>query len=400
MKCRMETSAISDLIYKENMKDSNSNNNGVDPVKTGEFIKKLRKSRKLTQEQLGAQLFITRKAVSKWENGVCCPSLDLLKRLSDLLEVSVDELTNGEYSNTPLRHTKLGKIFRNKHIRRTSIFIISSSFLLLLLFFILSFGKTRSYVMNYESDSFSMVNGRLFISQADCYISLGNFSTNFTDVDKNTQFSFILMIKDKQGLKKVLDFDRTEITSIEKDVANDLKNNIDNLSIKVSYRNVRGEDIEFVFKPKISINTDNKINDTVNDNSPTKYLDSREEDILNPSKDKDADVTDDENYADSTDVSFLYDVNINDLYVKLNGKYIKSNDYKFQISVDVSLNLINIFTDNISVVINYNDNTMFINSDKSRLYKIENNLVNIKSDYDEENKMLCNILKKLSELID
>ena len=38
--------------------------------KVGEFIKQKRKEKKLTQKELAEQLYISSKAISKWETGV------------------------------------------------------------------------------------------------------------------------------------------------------------------------------------------------------------------------------------------------------------------------------------------------------------------------------------------
>ena len=64
--------------------------------KIGKFIAKLRKQKKLTQEQLAEKLGITKNAVSKWERGLGLMDLSLLKPLSYILEVSVTEILNGE----------------------------------------------------------------------------------------------------------------------------------------------------------------------------------------------------------------------------------------------------------------------------------------------------------------
>ena len=51
----------------------------------------------LTQKELAEQLGVTNKAVSKWETGGGMPDVSVLKELSQILEVSVDELLEGEY---------------------------------------------------------------------------------------------------------------------------------------------------------------------------------------------------------------------------------------------------------------------------------------------------------------
>lgn len=63
-------------------------------------LQKLRKQKQITQEQLAVQLGVSSQAVSKWENG-SYPDGDLLPKLADYFEVSIDELygrSNGEVS--------------------------------------------------------------------------------------------------------------------------------------------------------------------------------------------------------------------------------------------------------------------------------------------------------------
>lgn len=62
----------------------------------GEKIKKLRTQRDMTQEQLASKLFISRTAISKWESGRGYPSIDLLKDIAKIFDVSVDELLSSE----------------------------------------------------------------------------------------------------------------------------------------------------------------------------------------------------------------------------------------------------------------------------------------------------------------
>lgn len=64
--------------------------------KIGKFIAELRKQKKITQEQLAEKLGITKNAVSKWERGLGLMDLSLLKPLSEILNVSVTEILNGE----------------------------------------------------------------------------------------------------------------------------------------------------------------------------------------------------------------------------------------------------------------------------------------------------------------
>ena len=58
----------------------------------GEAIQGARKRRGLTQEQLAAKVFVTRQAVSRWENGESEPSIDMRKLLANVLDVPVADL--------------------------------------------------------------------------------------------------------------------------------------------------------------------------------------------------------------------------------------------------------------------------------------------------------------------
>lgn len=61
-------------------------------MNVGDKIRTLRKSKKLTQEQLAEYLNISSQAVSKWETGLSGPDIDMLPRLAVFFGVTVDEL--------------------------------------------------------------------------------------------------------------------------------------------------------------------------------------------------------------------------------------------------------------------------------------------------------------------
>ena len=64
--------------------------------KIAKFIAKLRKEKKLTQEQLAEKLGVTAKSVSRWENGVCLPDVSLFKDLCNILEITLNDFFAGE----------------------------------------------------------------------------------------------------------------------------------------------------------------------------------------------------------------------------------------------------------------------------------------------------------------
>lgn len=58
----------------------------------GENLKHLRKSREMTQQDLGSKLGLSKAVVSKYENGIGYPSFDILVRIAKFFGVSTDYL--------------------------------------------------------------------------------------------------------------------------------------------------------------------------------------------------------------------------------------------------------------------------------------------------------------------
>lgn len=64
----------------------------IDRKEFGAFVASLRKEQGLTQKELAEKLYISDKAVSKWETGCSIPDTTLLIPLADILGVTVTEL--------------------------------------------------------------------------------------------------------------------------------------------------------------------------------------------------------------------------------------------------------------------------------------------------------------------
>lgn len=64
--------------------------------KIGQFIAKKRKERGLKQSDISMKLGVTDRSVSNWERGKNMPDLSLFQPLCKILDVSINELLNGE----------------------------------------------------------------------------------------------------------------------------------------------------------------------------------------------------------------------------------------------------------------------------------------------------------------
>lgn len=61
-------------------------------METKEVIARLRAKAGLSQDELAEKVFVTRQAVSRWENGETIPNTETLKLLSRVLDVSINTL--------------------------------------------------------------------------------------------------------------------------------------------------------------------------------------------------------------------------------------------------------------------------------------------------------------------
>ena len=61
-----------------------------------EKLQELRKNKKLTQEELAEDLYVSRTAISKWESGRGYPNIDSLKEIAKYFSVTIDELLSGD----------------------------------------------------------------------------------------------------------------------------------------------------------------------------------------------------------------------------------------------------------------------------------------------------------------
>ena len=62
-------------------------------------LKKVRKQRNLNQLKVALDLNISREALSHYENGKRSPDIQMLRKLSNYFNVSIDFLVNGEEYN-------------------------------------------------------------------------------------------------------------------------------------------------------------------------------------------------------------------------------------------------------------------------------------------------------------
>lgn len=85
-----------------------------------ETLKRIRKEKSMTQEELAIKVHVARQTVSKWEKGLSIPDVDLLQRIAEALDVEVSELLGAQVPREENRNEvaeQLAKISEQMAIR-------------------------------------------------------------------------------------------------------------------------------------------------------------------------------------------------------------------------------------------------------------------------------------------
>lgn len=75
----------------------------MDMIKTGDFLRSLRKSKGLTQEEVATRLMLSPKTISRWESGLGLPDISIITDVALLYDVTVDEILKGQRNSKNLK---------------------------------------------------------------------------------------------------------------------------------------------------------------------------------------------------------------------------------------------------------------------------------------------------------
>ena len=133
-----------------------------------ENIKKLRKIKGFTQEELASKLNVTRQTISKWEKGYSVPDAEILENLAEIFETNVSQLLGGTINQSAsgdmvaeqLSRINEQLVIKNRRTRRiwkTIGIIILIIFIIQLLLIVLgavAFDsyKTKTYIYSTEQN--------------------------------------------------------------------------------------------------------------------------------------------------------------------------------------------------------------------------------------------------------
>lgn len=151
--------------------------------KIGVFIREIRKSNHLTQEEFAKKYGVTYQAVSNWEHGKNLPDISLLKDISKDFNVSIDELLEGTKKETlspPKRRTIPPYLYLG--------IIIFLVVLIILLIFLNKDNNFEFKTISSNCDNFT-ISGSLSYNQNKTAIYINN--VNYCGGNDNTLYSNI-----------------------------------------------------------------------------------------------------------------------------------------------------------------------------------------------------------------
>lgn len=263
----------------------------MDLNKIGRFIFNLRKEKGLSQNGLADLIPVTRQAVSTWELGKSLPDSQTLKILSEIFDVTIDEILAGERSapeegkSDKKRDITLNLVDEYNSKKRTikritvtfTILIMTMLLIFLGYYFISSYNSIKVYRVQGEGQNYVTNDGIIVSTNQKIYIRIGELvNKNKTEEIKNVRLYF----KDKENQEKTLYKDnKTDILITfqygyhEKFSNTEMKYLIDRLYLEIECINkveVIKLGVKKDFSNIISLNKDkkeaNNKNDTQKDN--------------------------------------------------------------------------------------------------------------------------------------
>ena len=320
----------------------------------GKFIYTLRKEKNLSQYQLADMIPISRQAVSKWERGVTIPDSSTLLRLSEIFDVTINELLNGkrlqDNSIENLESTTLEIIDQHNNKKKkdkrtiivliTVIFFLSFSFLLY--YFITSYNSIKVYKVGGTNEEIDLYNGLFIVTTEKAYLKLGK-------IKKNTNKIMNIDLYYKKENNEILvthDLDIDEIIIINNGYeegiqVEDINYFLKNSYLKINLENDKTEKLPLIYKRDFInnyffTNKSKKMNDKSSHNINAENKKIELSIIMDMKKKiKNNGIKYDntykyEYYTNTNTIEFWYFENMEFIRIKIDNKYIDyylNNDY-------------------------------------------------------------------------
>lgn len=312
----------------------------MDQEKIGKFILSLRTEKNLSQYQLAEMIPISRQAVSKWERGQTIPDSSTLLKLSEIFDVTINELLEGKRieKNTiqSLEKTTLSIVDESnkksqkikKYITMFIITVVTLLLIFLTYYFINSYNTIKVYTVSGTNGKIDIYDGLFITTKEKTYLKLGKIKR--IDNIKNITLYYKIN-KQKRIIEEYIDIDEIILDDYsydEKFKYKNLKYILNNSYLEITTSDNKKSIIKlkftrdfvnnkFLFKKK---NIDIKHNQTL----PVSSTDNINiESVINIIKENGTFENETYSYRiKDTNYIFIYHENTNLIQLKNNDKYI------------------------------------------------------------------------------
>ena len=316
----------------------------MDVDKIGNFIRKLRTDKDLSQYDLADMIPIDRSVVSKWERGEVLPPVDKMKILCDIFNITIDELISGELKTKEnekehennLFNYLLSQDIKNKKLKLTTIILflltLIVTFSFLVYYFIETHNTEKIYRITGESENYVLRDGILILTREKTYMKIGSIDKKNTYEIDDYEITLYYM---KDGKREDIYTGNSDLVLKDMYGYNAVLNNsnIDNIKNNL-YIDIDGEEVKLNLL--FDYNNNNYVLDDWIDynNDPVNFNDNLEIDIDKIKKEFKCDdifckkiINNIEiNYLLSDDLIYLSEEDINISYDVSNRKFIYLSD--------------------------------------------------------------------------
>lgn len=230
----------------------------MDCKKIGEYIQSKRKGKKLTQAQLSEMLGVTSKAVSKWETGVALPDVSLFPELTKILDITIEELLNGQDNKKIPIDKKKNYMIISLSVLMTLLIIIFTS---IIVYFKNNYSEVEIYKLESAREDF-FVEGTLMNIDGKNYISIAKVDYLGKDHDifsSISDFEYELYLEDDL-LYKSKSMKSVDVNNLKKafssiyvyvSVSQNIIIDSDSFVLKIDYSNEQNINKNYDLKIKI-----------------------------------------------------------------------------------------------------------------------------------------------------
>ena len=178
----------------------------MNSIELGKFLANLRNEKGLTQEELADKLFIDKRKVSRWECGTTIPEFDILIKLSEILDVSLYELSICKKLDKETLSTKTINKFKSikdfkKYKLKRKIKIIASIVLLIIFIITLTYtirnqGTVEIYELKSLDDNY-YIKGNYIIYNDNKLLNIAEVGNKYDKLFQSNEKNCLIEISDE-----------------------------------------------------------------------------------------------------------------------------------------------------------------------------------------------------------